>query len=114
LPFKPSELMHMPEDEPGFSTLPQISVDPHELIVHLLPEYLLSQVARAIGESMASENAARLLAMEGASRNIEERVSELMAEYHRRRQEEITVELADVLTGASAITDSNPKSKATT
>ena len=103
LPFSPAKFRELPSDEPPFHTLPQLDTEAPELLLDLLPQHFLSELGLALAESAASENAARLAAMEGASRNIDQRLEELMDAYRQKRQEEITTELADVLAGAEAV-----------
>jgi F-type H+-transporting ATPase subunit gamma len=55
-------------------------------------------------ESLASEEASRLAAMQQAERNIEERLNELHAHYHQQRQSAITTELLDIIAGYAAVT----------
>jgi F0F1-type ATP synthase gamma subunit len=59
--------------------------------------------ARASAESLTSENASRLASMQGAERNIEERLEQLTQRYHRGRQMAITEELLDIVTGFEAL-----------
>ncbi|MEW6523888.1 MAG: F0F1 ATP synthase subunit gamma [Bacillota bacterium] len=103
LPFSPRQFRHLPTGEPPFRTLPQYGSEPSQLLADLLPQYFLSELALALAESAASESAARLTAMEGASRTIEQHLEELMNQYRQQRQEEITAELADVLAGVEAV-----------
>ena len=65
--------------------------------------YLFVTLFRACAESLASENASRLAAMERADRNIEERLGDLNRTYHRLRQESIDEELFDVVSGYEAL-----------
>jgi len=58
---------------------------------------------QALAEALASEHATRLAAMQNAERNIEERREELNAAYRRKRQETITRELLDVVSGFEAV-----------
>lgn len=103
LPFSPRPFRNVPPDESPFRTIPQLDKEASVMLLDLLPQYFLSQLALALAESTASENAARLAAMEGANRNIDERLDDLMDQHRQRRQEEITTELADVLVGAEAL-----------
>jgi F-type H+-transporting ATPase subunit gamma len=103
LPFSPQRFRQLPAGEPPFRTRPQTDGEALVLLADLLPQYFLSELALALAESAASENAARLTAMEGASRTIEEHLDDLMNQYRQRRQEEITTELADVLAGVEAV-----------
>lgn len=78
---------------------------PVELLARLVGEYVAGELARALMESFASENAARLQAMEAARHHISDKLSDLRGAANRMRQEEITAELLDVNTGAEAVRD---------
>jgi F-type H+-transporting ATPase subunit gamma len=69
----------------------------------LIREYLFVSLFRACAESLASENASRLAAMQRADRNIDELLEELNATYHRLRQSSIDEELFDVISGFEAL-----------
>ncbi len=69
----------------------------------LLREYLFVSLFRASAESLASENASRLAAMQRADRNIDELLQELTRSYHRVRQSGIDAELFDVISGFEAL-----------
>jgi F-type H+-transporting ATPase subunit gamma len=84
--------------------LPTFSMDREALLAALLRQYFFVTVFRACVESLASENAARLMAMQAAARSLEEHEAELTAEFRRRRQEAITDELLDVVSGYEAAT----------
>lgn len=71
----------------------------------LIREYLFMSLFRACAESLASENASRLAAMDRADRNIEEMLEELRATYHQLRQESIDAELFDVVAGYEALSE---------
>lgn len=85
-------------------TLPTFSMNVSQLFSSLVRHYLFSSLYRAFVESLASENASRLLSMQVAEKNIEEHLNELNVQFHRQRQEAITSELLDVVTGFEAIT----------
>jgi F-type H+-transporting ATPase subunit gamma len=85
-------------------TLPTFSMDAEGLFSSLVRHYLFFSLYRAFVESLASENASRLASMQMAEKNIEESLSELSVQFHRRRQAAITSELLDVVTGFEAIT----------
>jgi F-type H+-transporting ATPase subunit gamma len=70
---------------------------------HLADEYLFAEVTHAIMESLISENAARLRVMESADHNIGDKLEDMVRNEHTLRQEAITSELLDVVTGAEAI-----------
>jgi F-type H+-transporting ATPase subunit gamma len=74
-------------------------------------EYLFVLLFQACAESLASENASRLAAMQRAEKNIEDISEELNRTLHRIRQESIDEELFDVISGFEALTAKRPKSK---
>jgi F-type H+-transporting ATPase subunit gamma len=80
-------------------TIPQYTMDRSQLLAALIRQYLFVQLYRACAESLASENTSRLLTMQTAEKNIDERIDELNINYHSRRQEAITGELLDVISG---------------
>ncbi|MBN1428424.1 MAG: F0F1 ATP synthase subunit gamma [Anaerolineae bacterium] len=85
------------------SSLPMYRMDRERLLSALLRQYLFAQVYRAYAESLASENASRLVTMQAAEKNIEERLAELNALYHGQRQGAITSELLDIVSGVEAL-----------
>jgi F-type H+-transporting ATPase subunit gamma len=85
------------------STLPPLTnLAPRVLIGALLGEYVFAQLAHAAMESFASENGARLAAMQSAREKLDERLTDLQALERRLRQEQITGELLEIVTGAAA------------
>jgi F-type H+-transporting ATPase subunit gamma len=70
----------------------------------LIREYLFISLFRACAESLASENASRLAAMERADGNIDELLENLTRSFHRSRQTSIDEELFDVISGFEALT----------
>jgi F-type H+-transporting ATPase subunit gamma len=72
----------------------------------LIREYLFISLFRACAESLASENASRLAAMERADKNIDELLETLHGTYHRLRQSGIDEELFDVVSGFEALVGS--------
>jgi F-type H+-transporting ATPase subunit gamma len=69
----------------------------------LVREYLFVALFRAFAQSLASENASRLASMQGAEKNIEERLAELQSRFHQQRQMSITEELLDIVAGFEAL-----------
>lgn len=84
-------------------TLPMFTQDWHSLFVALLREYLFVSLYKAFSESLASENASRLAAMQNAEKNIQEHLEEIHVAYHRQRQMTITEELLDIVAGYEAM-----------
>jgi len=75
----------------------------------LIREYLFVSIFRACAESLASENASRLAAMERADRNIDELLETLHGSFHRLRQSDIDEELFDVISGFEALSGPRPQ-----
>ena len=84
--------------------LPTFTMDRNRLFSSLIHQYLFVSLYRAFAESLASENASRLASMQGAERNIEERLGELNLQFHQQRQMSITEELLDIVSGFTALT----------
>jgi len=76
---------------------------PDALLQRLAGEYLFGEITRAVMESLASENGARLRVMETADQNIGDKLANFRLKEHTLRQEAITAELLDVVTGSEAI-----------
>ena len=74
-----------------------------ELLATLLPRNLAIQVYRAILESAAGEQGARMTAMDNATRNAGEMIKKLTLNYNRTRQANITKELIEIISGAEAV-----------
>lgn len=77
--------------------------DPVQILDALLPLYLSNQLLRALQESAASELAARMTAMNNASDNATELISDLSLSYNKARQAAITQELLEIVGGAEAL-----------
>jgi F-type H+-transporting ATPase subunit gamma len=77
--------------------------DRAQLLDVLLPQYVESQVHRALLESVASEFGARMTAMENATNNAKEMIAGLTLKYNRVRQAAITKELMEIVSGAEAL-----------
>jgi F-type H+-transporting ATPase subunit gamma len=77
--------------------------EPEEILARLLPVYLETQVYRALLESAASEQGARMTAMRNASKNAGELIEGLTLQMNRARQAEITQEILEVVAGAEAL-----------
>jgi len=102
LPFDPS-----PYQTNGRASYPPLlNLQPTVLLERLVNEFVFAEIMHAAMESFASENIARLMAMEAAHKNIEDRLEESRRNAWQRRQEEITTELLDIVTGAEAMANS--------
>ena len=74
-----------------------------ELLIELLPKHISVQIYNAFLQNEISEHAARMAAMDNASRNCKEIVESLTLVYNKARQAAITAELMDIVGGAEAI-----------
>jgi F-type H+-transporting ATPase subunit gamma len=74
-----------------------------EILAELLPRYLATQVFRALLENAASEQGARMSAMDNATRNAGEMIRKQTLTYNRTRQAMITKELIEIISGAEAL-----------
>ena len=83
--------------------LPEVMGDETSTLRALIREYLFVSLFRACAESLASENASRLAAMQRADRNIDELLEDLNGTFHRMRQSGIDAELFDVVSGFDAL-----------
>lgn len=72
-----------------------------ELLESFLPSYLNAYVYRILLETTASENASRMMEMENATKNANEMLSSLNKLYHRKRQEKITTDIIEGITGGT-------------
>jgi F-type H+-transporting ATPase subunit gamma len=81
----------------------QFEPDEEQILADLLPKNLSIQVYRALLESAASEQGARMTAMDSATRNAGDMINKLTLTYNRTRQAVITKELIEIISGAEAI-----------
>ncbi len=83
------------------SLRPEFIYDPslHDVLGSMLPEYVYSVVYGILLESTASETGARMTAMKTASENAEEIIKDLNLMYHRARQQQITMEISEIVSG---------------
>ena len=77
--------------------------EPEQILERLVPVYLETEIFRALLESAASEQGARMTAMRNASKNAGELIDRLTLEMNRARQAEITQEILEVVAGADAL-----------
>jgi F-type H+-transporting ATPase subunit gamma len=89
----------------GTSFSPDMIFDPApEIIIEqLLKKNFNLQVYRAMSESVASEHGARMSAMENATNNAKEMINKLTLTYNKLRQEKITTELTEIVSGAESL-----------
>lgn len=91
------------EDPLDKITLMNYEPEPEEALDAIIPKYINSIIYGGLTESYASENGARMQAMDSATSNAEDMISDLSLKYNRARQASITQELTEIIAGASAI-----------
>ena len=84
-------------------TLMNYEPEPEEALSMLIPKYVCSLIFGALVTSVASENGARMQAMDSATTNAEELIDNLSLAYNRARQGAITQELTEIISGAEAL-----------
>lgn len=77
--------------------------EPEEALSMIIPKYINSTIYGAFIEAVASENGARMQAMDSATSNAEEMIASLSLAYNRARQGAITQELTEIISGAEAL-----------
>ena len=77
--------------------------DPKHLLDQLLSRYIESQVYQGVVENLASEQAARMVAMKAATDNADNLITDLQLVYNKARQASITQELTEIVSGAAAV-----------
>ena len=100
LPISPEEAEQTPDDR---LTLMNYEPDEETVLGELIPQYIHSLIYGAMMQAIASENSARMQAMDNATGNAEEMIEELSLLYNRARQNSITQELTEIIAGAEAI-----------
>jgi F-type H+-transporting ATPase subunit gamma len=87
----------------GSSTEYLCEPDPEALLIELLPKHISVQIYNAFLQNETSEHAARMAAMDNASKNCNELIDSLTLVYNKARQAAITAELMDIVGGAEAL-----------
>ncbi len=87
----------------GESARYTLEPDAQQLLATLAPKALEVSIFQALLENQAGEHAARMAAMENATRNSEEVIESLTLQFNRARQAAITRELVEIVTGAQAL-----------
>ena len=87
----------------GASSLYDYEPGEEAILADLLPRSVATQIFAALLENAASEQGARMSAMDNATRNAGDMISRLETEYNRSRQAAITKELIEIISGAEAL-----------
>ncbi|MEL7543131.1 MAG: F0F1 ATP synthase subunit gamma [Pseudomonadota bacterium] len=105
IPAKLPESDEADEADPAANGLAAYDYEPgeEEILNDLLPKNIATQVFRALLENSASEQGARMSAMDNATRNAGDMIDQLTITYNRTRQAQITTELIEIISGAEAL-----------
>lgn len=105
LPLNPEDIVEPEKEETQMEKLTLMNYEPEaeEALDAIVPKYVNSIIYGALMESVASENGARMQAMDNATSNAEDMISDLSLKYNRARQSSITQELTEIVAGASAV-----------
>lgn len=101
----PAAIPALEPDKDPASLKPIYEYEPgeEEILARLLPQNLSVQIFRALLESAAGEEGARMTAMDNATRNAGDMIARLSLAYNRQRQANITKELIEIISGAEAV-----------
>lgn len=91
------------EDSNDKLTLMNYEPEAEEALNLIIPKYISSLIYGGLMQALASENGARMQAMDAATSNAEDMISDLSLKYNRARQGSITQELTEIIAGANAI-----------
>ena len=89
------------------NNIPYWRVQSKQLVSDLIDQLIFSNIYLTISSSMASEQRNRLITLQGAEQNIKDHITELTLRYNQKRQNVITSELIDVVSGAKALKRKN-------
>ena len=94
----------MTEEEPDDMLPMNYEPGEEEVLERLIPQYMASVLYGALLQAVASENGARMTAMDNATDNAEDMIQKLSLQYNRARQGSITQELTEIIAGRNAVT----------
>jgi F-type H+-transporting ATPase subunit gamma len=100
IPVEPAEIE---QDSADVRAVYEFEPDEQTILTELLPRNLAVQIYRALVENAASEQGARMTAMDNATRNAGDMIDRLTLFYNRTRQAQITKELIEIVSGAEAV-----------
>lgn len=104
LQLVPAKLEDVEDDAGGTDSVAyEYEPDEEEILNDLLPRNIATQIFRGLLENAASEQGARMSAMDNATRNAGEMIDKLTLVYNRTRQAQITKELIEIISGAEAL-----------
>lgn len=103
LKLLPVEAEMSEQEEADNKAIMNFEPEEEEALELIIPKYINSLIFGGLTEAVASENGARMQAMDSATSNAEDMISKLSLQYNRARQGAITQELTEIIAGANAI-----------
>ena len=103
LKLLPVEVPNVQEETQEAKAVMNFEPNDEEALNQIIPKYMTSLIYGGLIEAVASENGARMQAMDSATNNAEEMINKLSLQYNRARQGAITQELTEIIAGANAI-----------
>ena len=103
LPFSEKLVRDLKHKPWKTNNVPLVTLPTNTLIQELIKEYLMIEVSSSLTYSLAAEHHTRMINMQNAQKNIDDRLEVLNQEYQQKRQDVITEELIDVVSGSEAI-----------
>lgn len=103
LKLLPVDTEGIEEEESDSKAVMNFEPEEEEALELIVPKYVNSLIFGGLTEALASENGARMQAMDSATSNAEDMISKLSLQYNRARQGAITQELTEIIAGANAI-----------
>ena len=103
LPVEVEEKERVKSEKTGPEAIMNFEPEDEEALNMIIPKYINSLIYGGMVDSVASENGARMQAMDAATSNAEEMIDDLTLKYNRARQGSITQELTEIIAGAGAI-----------
>lgn len=103
IPFDMSGFQRLKNKPWGTNNIPLVPLSKEKLFSALVNEYLTVDMASQLNYSLAAEHYTRMTNMQNAEKNIDENLEKMHNSYQQQRQDEITSELIDVVSGAAAL-----------
>ncbi|MDD4520269.1 MAG: F0F1 ATP synthase subunit gamma [Alphaproteobacteria bacterium] len=108
-PLTPDFFIKLKQTKWATNKIPFFSISPKKLYSSFIQELLIADVSLALANSLSAEYHTRLINMQAAEKNIDENLEEMTLQYQQARQEAITSELIDIITGASLLKKKDKK-----
>jgi F-type H+-transporting ATPase subunit gamma len=111
LPIDKQFLKEIDEMDWPTNQIPTTHLPPHVLFSTLVQQLIFIRIYKAIAESLAAEHMTRMISMQNAEKNIDEHLEVMNLQYQQQRQQQITDELIDIVSGAEVLNQDLKKEK---